>query len=106
MSVGSFAILEGNITGRKKTKSKTHRYAPNHNDKQRQRSGMDAWVGHQRVGAGQGGLGCTLVLSVSTEPECPEDNLRVLMGDSNPNHGITRQKKKKTFPAEASNIAR
>jgi len=36
------------------------------------------------------------VLRVRTRPDCPEDNLRELMGDSNPNCGIAigRGKKK------------
>ena len=35
------------------------------------------------------------VFRVRTGPECPEDNLRELMRDSNPNHGIARETKKK-----------
>ena len=52
----------------------------------------DARVGHQRPGAGQGGAGC--MLRVRTGPECPEDNLRELMWDSNPNCGIARERGK------------
>ena len=33
------------------------------------------------------------VLGVRTRPECPEDNLRKLMRDSNPNSGIAREEK-------------
>ena len=66
----------------------------------------DACVCHQRVRAGQGGLGCTSGLRVSTRPECPKDNLRELMWDRNPNHGIAKERKKKTFPAKGCNTAR
>ena len=45
--------------------------------------------------AGQGGAGC--MLRVRTESECPEDNLRELTWDSNPNCGIEREKKKREF---------
>ena len=38
-----------------------------------------------------------------TRTECPEDNLRELIWDSNPNHGLPRDKKKKTFPSKSSN---
>ena len=31
---------------------------------------------------------------VGTGPECPEDNLRELTGDSNPNSGIDRERQK------------
>ena len=44
------------------------------------------------------------VLRVRTRHECPEDNLRELMWDSNPNCGITREGKKqreRTFPQKA-----
>ena len=45
---GEFCNLRGQHNWKKKkTKNKTYRYAPNHNDKQRQRSVMDAQVGHQ-----------------------------------------------------------
>ena len=32
---------------------------------------------------------------VRTRPECPDDNLRELRSESNPNCGIARKKKKK-----------
>ena len=35
------------------------------------------------------------MLRVRTGPECPEDNLRELMWDSNPNCGIARERKKR-----------
>ena len=34
------------------------------------------------------------LLGVRTGPECPEDNLRELTGDSNPNSGIDRERQK------------
>ena len=45
------------------------------------------------------------MLKVRTRPECPEENLRELIWDSNPNCGITRKTKtnKQTFPAKGSN---
>ena len=88
-SVGSFGISEGNITGRGKKKKPTE-YMPNHN--RQWRSSTDAHVCHKWVGAGQGSTVC--MLRVRTRPECPEDNLRELTWDSNPNCGITRKKKK------------
>ena len=49
------------------------------------------------------------LLRVRTGPECPEDNLRELTGDSNPNHGIAREEKKRErerepFPVKSSNL--
>ena len=40
------------------------------------------------------------LLKVRTGPECPEDNLRELMCDDNPNCGIAREREKRdrTFP--------
>ena len=40
------------------------------------------------------------LLTVKTGPECPEDNLRELMCDDNPNCGIAREREKRdrTFP--------
>ena len=35
------------------------------------------------------------MLRVRTKPECPEDNLRELTLDSNPNCGIAREREKK-----------
>ena len=34
------------------------------------------------------------MLRVRSRPECPEDNLRELTGDSNPNSGIDRERQK------------
>ena len=42
-------------------------------------SGEVHHICHQRVGAGQGGAGCIMVLRVRIRPECPGDNLRELM---------------------------
>ena len=54
---------------------------------------------HQRVGLGREAQAASLVLKVVTEPEYPEDNLRELMWDSNPNREIAREtkKEKKSF---------
>ena len=40
------------------------------------------------------------LLRVRTRPECPEDNLRELTCDDNPNRGIAREREKRdrTFP--------
>ena len=41
-------------------------------------------------------------------PECPEDNLRELRGDNNPNCGIARERERKrereNFPMKNSNL--
>ena len=42
------------------------------------------------------------MLKVRTGPECPEDNLRELMWDSNPNCGIARERE--NFPVKVSNM--
>jgi len=57
MSVGSFGISEGNITGKKQNKQikKKTEYVPNCN--YQRRTSTDACVCHQRVKAGQGGIG-------------------------------------------------
>ena len=85
---GNFGISEGNITGRKKKRNTE--YTPNRNSQWR--SSPDAHVHHQRVGSRQGGMGC--MLRVRTKPECPEDNLRELTLDSNPNCGIARERER------------
>ena len=72
-SVGSFGILEGNITGREKKKKNTV-YMPNSSSQWR--SSPDAQAATSEQGAEHGGLGC--MLRVRTSPECPGDNLRVL----------------------------
>ena len=42
------------------------------------------------------------MLRVRTKPECPEDNLRELTLDSNPNCGIAREREKKERERELS----
>ena len=50
------------------------------------------------------------LLRVRTGPECPEDNLRELTWDSNPNCGIAREREKRkererqNFPVKSSNL--
>ena len=49
------------------------------------------------------------MLRVKDRSECPEDNLRDLMWDSNPNCGIAREREKKrreteNFPTKSSNL--
>ena len=46
------------------------------------------------------------LLRVRTGPECPEGNLRELTWDSNPNCGITRERKKKreNFATKSPNL--
>ena len=46
-------------------------------------------------GLGREAQAASSVLRVKTGPECPEDNPRELMRDKNPNHGISRENKKK-----------
>ena len=55
-SVGSFGILEGNITGRKKKKTKTTEYVPNHNSEWR--SSLDACISYQQTGNREAWAGC------------------------------------------------
>ena len=92
-SVGSSGILEGNITGRKRKKKQPTEHTPSHNSQRR--SSLDACISHQRMGAGQEGAGC--MLRVRTGPECPEDSLRALTWDSNPNCGSAREKTETVF---------
>ena len=57
------------------------------------------------MGAVQGGMRC--MLRVRTRPECPEDNLRELTWDSNPNCGIARERKERereNFPLKSSHL--
>ena len=99
-SVGSFGISEGNITGRgkKKKKQTTTEYMPNHSSQWR--NSPDTRICHQWAGAEQGGKGC--VLRERTGHECPEDNLRELTLDSNPNSGIVKEREReRTFPPKA-----
>ena len=48
-----FGTSKGTITKRKEKKKKPTEYVPNHNYKWRQKSGTDAHIHQQRVGAGQ-----------------------------------------------------
>ena len=70
--MGSFEILEGNITGREKKESTD--YMPSCDSQQR--GSPEACIHQQRAGAEQGGAGC--MHRVGTRPECPENNLREL----------------------------
>ena len=65
-------MSEGNITGRKKKKKHSMHLSAS----PQWRSSPDTCFCYQRVGAGQGGMGCKL--RVRTGPEGPEDNLREL----------------------------
>ena len=100
---GEFWNLRGqhNQEGKNKTKNPTN-YASNCNSQRR--SSPDTCGHQQRAGAEHGGLGC--MLRVRTGPECPEDNLRELTWDSNPNCGIAWEKKRerdweRIFPQKA-----
>ena len=50
------------------------------------------------------------LLRVRNGPECPEDNLRELTWDSNPNFGIARkrgekkERERENFPVKSSNL--
>ena len=93
--MGSFGISEGNITGRKQTNKQ----------KQTQNTRLTVTVSEevaQRLTSATSEQGldrearpAQSMLRVRTRPECPEDNLRELMWDSNPNCGIARERKKK-----------
>ena len=58
-------------------------------------------------GPGKEAWAALLVLRVSSSHGCPEDNVRELMWDYNPNHWITRERdkqtNKQTFPMKALN---
>ena len=58
MSVGNFGISEGNITRKKKKKTKPTEYAPNYT--YYKRSDTDVCIHQQRVGAGQAGTSCII----------------------------------------------
>ena len=66
---GEFSNLRGQHNREKKKTKNPTEYVPKHN--------------------------CQWKHSPNTGPECPEDNLRELTGDSNPNCGIAREEKKK-----------
>jgi len=102
-SVGSFRILEGNISGRgkKQKKKKPTEYVPNHNSQQR--SSPDARLCHQWARAEQGGVGCMLF------PWMASGQSEELTWDSNPNCRIARERIKKerereNFPMKSSNL--
>ena len=82
-------LKECNITRKGGGTKNTTECLPNCNFQWR--SSPDAHVHHQRAEAGQGGRGC--MLRVRTGSECPEEILRELMWDSNPNCGIARERK-------------
>ena len=106
---GEFWNLRGqhNQEDLKQTNKKTPtEYVPNHNSQQKSRPDTPAC--QQWAGAEEGGAGS--MLRVRTEPECPEDNLRELMWDSNLNCEISREREKKkkrerkNFPAKSSKL--
>ena len=74
------------------------------NGNSQQRSSPDTRVRHQQVGLNREVR--VALLRVRTGPECPEDNLRELTCNDNPNHGIARERKKKrqNFPMKRSNL--
>ena len=94
---GRGGISEGNITRRKKINHRI-RALPEF----RARNSPDTHACHQQVGAEQGGGG--YMLRVRTGPECPEDNLRELTWDSNPNFGLARERERENFPVRSSNL--
>ena len=84
---GEFWTLRGQHNWEEK---KPTEYVPNFNS--HQRSSPEAHILHQGARAEQGSASC--MLRVRMQPECPEDNLRELTWDSNPNCGIAREGKK------------
>ena len=103
-SVGSFGISEGTTTGRGKKQNPQNRcltatasgeVAQTLTSTTSER-GLDREV-----------WAASTVLRVRTGPECPEDNLRELTQDKNPNCGISRgtNNKKKILPAKGSNAS-
>ena len=112
MSVGSFGISEGNMTRKKRTTTaeNTHTHTQStHLTATASREVTQMLVLFTRQwGLGREVRATSSVLRVRTRLECPEDNLRELMWDSNPNSGITRETKKqnktkKTFHVKVSN---
>ena len=71
-------------------------YAPNQNSQQR--SSPDTHIHHQWTGPEQRDADC--MLRVRARPECPEDNLRELMWDSDINCGRARERKKRETERE------
>ena len=60
------------------------------------RSSPDTHIRHQQAA----------VLRIRTRPKRPEDNLRELTWDSNPNCGIARERKREYFPTKSYNLRR
>ena len=85
---------------REKKKKNTTDYAPSHDSQWR--GSPDPHVCQKQPGAEQGGEGC--MHGVGTGHECPEDNLKELTWESNPNCGISREKKEKERETERSCI--
>ena len=81
MSVGRFGISEGNITRRKKKKKNHTEYALTAT---REVSQM-LMSTTSELGLGRDLWAASSVLRVRTRSECPEDNLRELTRDNNPN---------------------
>ena len=75
MSVGSFEISEGNITGRGKKNPQNMRLTTTASGEVAQTlmSSSSKWA------LGRGTWAASLVLRVRAGPECPEDNLKELM---------------------------
>ena len=103
----SFGISEGNITGRgrKKKKKKT----PQNMSLTATPSGEVAQM--LTSASSEQGLNRVLpvaLLRVRTWTECPEDKLRELTGDINPNCGVAREseknKKRENFPGKSLNL--
>ena len=90
----------GNITRRKKKKQNTCLTTT----PSREVAQVLAFVTSE-WGLGREAWAASSVLRVRTGPECPEDNLRELMQDKNPNCGVSRGTKKKIFPAKGSNAS-
>ena len=79
---------------------------PNCKYNYRRRNGPDSYVCTSQRGLGIEVWAASLFLRVRTGFECPEDNLRELTCNDNPNHGIARERKKKrqNFPMKRSNL--
>ena len=105
---GEFWNLRGQHNQEKKQKQ-NREYVLNRNSQQR--SNPDAHIRHQQGVLDRETWAASSVLRVRTRPECPEDNLRELTRDSNPNCGITREREKESerererenFPVKSSN---
>ena len=102
--VRSFEISEGNTTGRGKKKARN----PQNMRLTTTPSGEVAQTLSSTTSErGLDREAQAALLRVRTGPECPEDNLRELTWDRNPNCGIARERKKKKredFLAKSSNL--